>query len=122
MSGKRLITLSEIRPQGNLKDMLEKFETRVIECENEGYTKEVARLCKLIVEFGLIDADEWFEEIKTEDERPEIEAIVLFSRVLFCRLNNLAQRDLNGFKMKPIGEQLMEDEELMKHFPNTILK
>jgi len=118
MSGKRLITLSEIRPQGNLKDMLEKFETRVIECENEGYTKEVARLCKLIVKFGLIDADEWFEEIKTEDERPEIEAIVLFSRVLFCRLNNLAQRDLSGFKMKPIGEQLMEDEELMKHFPN----
>ena len=118
----REIVLSEIRPYGNLKDVLEKFEKAVVRCEAEGYTKEVARLCKLLYEFGFLEPNEWFDEMKTEDERPEIEMIVIFPRTLLIRLNNLAQRDLNGFKMKPIAEQLMDDADFMKYFPDTIFK
>lgn len=118
----REIILSEVRPTGNLKEILEDFEKQVILCEKEGYTKEVARLCKLLYDFGFLDANEWFDELKTEDERPEIEAIVLFPRALFIRLNNIAQKDLNGIKMKPIAEQLMDDKDFMKYFPNTIFK
>jgi hypothetical protein len=118
----REIILSEIRPFGNLASTLETFEKNVIMCEKEGYTKEVARLCKLLYEFGFLDPNEWFDEIETEEERPEIEMIVLFPRVLFIRLNNIAQKDLNGIKMKPIAEQLMDDKDFMKYFPNTIFK
>ena len=118
----REIVLSEIRPYGNLGSTLLKFEEAVERCEKEGYTKEVARLCKLLMEFGFLDPNEWFDEMKTEDERPEIEMIVIFPRVLLIRLNNIAQKDLNGFKMKPISEQLMDDNDFMKYFPNTIFK
>jgi len=118
----REIVLSELRPIGNLQEILETFEKQVIMCEGEGYTKEVARICKLLMEFGFLDANEWFDEMTSEDERPEIESIVIFPRVLLIRLNNIAQRDLNGMKMKPNAEQLMDDKDFMKYFPNTIFK
>lgn len=133
MKDKRVIVLSSIKPFRSLKSTLEVFDKNVKLCEAEGYTKEVPRLIGLLSDFGFLDAGEWFDEIlprncsaaEAEERRPEIEMIVLCGRMLLVRLNNLAQKHLNGFGPATMGttaEQLMKDDELMKFFPNTVFQ
>jgi len=122
MQADRTIVIADIKPFGNLESMLNTLDEEIKLCEAEGYTKEVARLCRLLSEFGLLAPGSWFDEMDGEDDRPEVEMVVLYSRSLLIRLNNIAQKDLNGFTMKPTAEQMMDDQDLMKHFKNVTFK
>ena len=119
----RTIKLSSIKPFGNLDSILERFEKRVSECEKDGYSKEVPRLMKLIAQFGLTDAKDWFEHLeeneKEAERRDEVEMIVLLGHMYFARLNNVFQKDMNKIKMKPLHVQIAESESIKKYFPNT---
>lgn len=120
----RIIKLSEIKPTGNLAEILQKLEEAVKVQETKGYTKKVGDLIKLIVEFGFVDFD-WFEDCTIDGEffeavpREEAERIVLLGYCFVARLNKIAQKHLNNIDTGSVAKNLMENKELMKHFPNT---
>lgn len=114
----RVIVLDNIKPLGNLSDTLQKFIDKVERCEKEGYSSEVGRILKLLVEFGFCDYD-WFDDVEDENDKLEVESIVITGKVLAIRLNNLAQKKINNIDMDPIADQLMSDSEFMSYFPNT---
>lgn len=116
----RTIKLSELAITGNLKPVFENLEKLVQQCEGEGYSDRVGKAIKIVVEFGFTDCEFWFEEIQSEDERPEIEAILLIGHIFIIRLNNIAQKHLNGIEMPSIAEQLSENPDIQKYFKDVI--
>jgi len=118
----REIVLADIKPFGNLDSTLEQFDAKIKECENDGYSTEVGRLLKLIVDLGLADIKDWFDEIETEADRPEIEMIVLLGQMFIIRLNNIAQKHINNIDMESMVVQLAQNPEIKKYFPDVIFK
>jgi hypothetical protein len=120
----RTISVSEIKPYGNLKDILNKLLAKVEVCEKEGYTKSVSRLIRLIIEFGFNDGEFWFEDPealpKTEESLKETEMIVMLGNIMIIRLNTIAQKHLNNIDMDPIEKQLGENLVMKKYFPDVI--
>lgn len=115
----RTIELIKIKPIGNLATLFDKLLIAVEKCEKEGYSEKVGRLTKLIVELGFTDFD-WFDELEENESTEEVESIVIIGHLLVIRLNNIAQKNLNGIDMIPAAEQLMKDVNFMKYFPETI--
>lgn len=116
-SSERTIVVNDVKPIGNLESILQKLIDKVDRIEKEGYSDEVTRILKLIVEMGFADYD-WFED----GDRLESESIVIIGRSLLIRLNNIAQKHFNNMDLGTPAEQLMEDEEFMSYFPNTTFK
>jgi hypothetical protein len=116
----RVIRLSEIKPFGPLQDTLEKFEKKITLLEAEGkYSKQVTKTFKLLVDFGFTDGDWLFDELALNAHRDEIEMIFILGSMYAIRLNNIAQKHLNGIKMEPVHEQLAKNEGIQKHIPNV---
>lgn len=116
----RVIRLSEIKPIGPLKDMLEKFEQAVAALETKGkYTKGVTKTFKLLVDYGFTDGDWLFDEGDLTDNREEFEMILILGHVYAIRLNNIAQKYLNNIEMEPVHVQIAKNEDIKKHIPNV---
>lgn len=116
---KRTIKLSELKVEGNLDFLFNELESVVSECESEGYTKRVGKAISTVVDFGFTDCEFWFNEMESEDERPEIEAILILGHVFVIRLNNIAQKHINGIDMPSIAEQLNSSPEIQKYFKDV---
>ncbi len=116
----RTIKLSELAITGNLKPVFDKLESRVQQCEEEGYSEKVGKAIKVVIDFGFTDCDFWFDEMKSEDERAEIETILLLGHMFVIRLNNIAQKHFNGIEMSSVAEQLNENPDIRKHFKDVI--
>jgi hypothetical protein len=115
----RTIKVSELKVTGNLDFIFNKLERVVSECELEGYTKRVGKVLSTVVDFGFTDCEDWFNEMESEDERPQIEAILILGHVFVIRLNNLAQKHINGIDMPSIAEQLNSSSEIQKYFKDV---
>lgn len=104
--------LSDIKPIGNFDSVLETLDKKVTEIEKEGYTKRVANAIKIIVgEMGLLDVLSDNLEDGSEYKgwnKEEQKNCLLFTHLLIIRLNNIAQKHLNGIDMEPNHIQLME--------------
>jgi hypothetical protein len=104
--------LSDIKPIGNFDSVLETLDIKVTEIEKEGYSKRVANAIKVIVaEMGLLDvlSQDLKDGSKYEGWNKEEQKIcLLFTHLLIIRLNNIAQKHLNGIDMDPNHIQLME--------------
>jgi hypothetical protein len=116
----RTIVLSELDVVGNLKPVFDKLEGLVRQCEEEGYSERVARALQVVCEFGITDCDFWFNEMESEDDRSEIETILLLGHIFVIRLNNIAQKHLNNIDMPSIVEQLSENSDIQIFFKNVI--
>jgi hypothetical protein len=114
----REIVIADVKPLGNLDTTLQKFIDKVETLEKEGYSKEVGRVLKLLVEFGFTDLD-WFDDLEPGESKEEVESIVIIGRSLAIRLNNIAQKYINNIEMPSVAEQIMDDKEFMSYFPNT---
>jgi len=120
---KRVISLASIKPYGNLQDLLTKFETKIQKIEKEGYSKEVARILKLVIECGFTDAYDWLVEFEgdkvTKKQKTEGEMIVILGHLFVIRLNNIAQKHLNKIDMEPNHVQIAQNPTIKEYFPNT---
>lgn len=115
----REIKISEIKPFGGLASMLKLFDVEIAKCEKNGYSKRVSDLLSKVVHYGFVDTKGWFDEMKTEEDRPEIEMIVLLGHSYVIRLNNLAQKHINNIEPTPITNQLNTNAELKKFFKDV---
>lgn len=117
----RKISLKDIKSPEYIESVFTTFNEKILKCESEGYSKEVPRLITLLVEFGLTDISDWFDNLGESDSPPkeEVEMIVLLGQIYLIRLNNIAQKHINDIDMEPISTQLSENEDIKKYFPNT---
>jgi len=118
---KRTISLKDIKSPEYIEIIFSTFNEEILMCESEGYSKEVPRLITLLVEFGLTDIKDWFDNLGESDSPPkeEVEMIVLLGQIYLIRLNNIAQKHINDIDMDSIPKQLSENEDIIKYFPNT---
>lgn len=114
-----VISLKELKlDTGHFDSIFKTFEEQIILCEKEGYSKEVGRLVRLLVDFGFLDYDDW-QGKEYDEQRDQINNSALWATMFIIRLNNIAQRDLNGMKMGPTHEQLNGDPNLANFFKDT---
>lgn len=98
---------------GHCDKIMNQFEDAVSECEKEGYSKEVGRLLRLIVDFGFMDYEDWTDKAY-DAQRDQINNAAIWANIFVIRLNNVAQKHLNNITMPPIHVQLNESLELAK--------
>jgi len=114
------ISISSLTPKNcseNLISVVEMFEKKVIEFEQEFDKKECARIMKLIVEFGLMDCKEWEKDLKNI----KIVNMLILAKTYFIRLNNIFHKIVNNIDCGTIYDQIKTDEEIKKYLPFIIL-
>lgn len=105
----KVISLKELKLEtGYFDKIFQTFDESISKCESEGYTKEVGRLIKLIIDFGFIDYDDWLGK-EYDAQREQINNSAIWANIFIIRLNNIAQKHLNNIEMEPIHVQLNSD-------------
>jgi hypothetical protein len=102
--------LSDIKPVGNFDVLLEKFNSLLVQLEEENkYSSRVAKFIKMFVgELGTLEILEEFDEPYTGWNMEEQKICLLYAHLLVIRANNIAQKYLNNIEMLPNHIQLMD--------------
>jgi len=108
------IKISDIKPIGNFKELLETFNIEVTEIENKinnigMYSNDITDMIKKIINANIINTIE--DSIRENDiwDKAEAKICLLYMHLLIIRLNNLINKYHNtNFKQLSYAEQLNE--------------
>ncbi len=105
------IKISDIKPVGNFKEILEELDKQVTAIENavDEYSDIISDMIKKIVNLEIIDQLEKSISDKTVWDIVEAKTCLLYTHILIMRMNNLANKYLNKWLTIPSDFEQLTD-------------